>query len=164
MAATVRIVRPVLTDEERAERMKKVDKCIVQFWHVLKATEKAQHEERERNRPKQDHTTTKKCQLCGMVFTTASGAAKFCPDCREDGLKIARKASYERQEKKRKAALQKEYEAGKIYTCDCCKKKIRVHGSTTRKVCDLCLQNMGKYGIKRMLERKYLEEEIVEDV
>lgn len=35
----ITVIRPELTEEERAERQKKVEKCISDFWKVLKRKE-----------------------------------------------------------------------------------------------------------------------------
>lgn len=115
-------------------------------------------------RPENLREIHKRCEVCGEIFTAKSGHAKFCPNCRENGLKIAYKLCYQRQEIKRKESLAKEYAVGRIYICNCCGRKIRYHGRTTRKICDECLSHMGTIGLIRLNARKDLQEEVVEDV
>lgn len=44
--SNVTVIRPELTEEERAERQKKVDKCIADFWLAVQRTEQKQRSER----------------------------------------------------------------------------------------------------------------------
>lgn len=42
----VTVIRPELTEEERAERQKKVEKCIAAFWLAVQKAEQKQRSER----------------------------------------------------------------------------------------------------------------------
>lgn len=42
----ITVIRPDLTEEERAERQKKVEKCIADFWLAVQKTEQKQRSER----------------------------------------------------------------------------------------------------------------------
>lgn len=44
--SNVTVIRPELTEEERAERQKKVEKCIADFWLAVQKTEQKQRSER----------------------------------------------------------------------------------------------------------------------
>ena len=42
----VTVIRPELTEDERTERQKKVEKCIADFWLAVQKTEQKQRSER----------------------------------------------------------------------------------------------------------------------
>ena len=46
MGYNVTVIRPELTAEERAERQKKVENCIANFWLAVQKTEQKQRSER----------------------------------------------------------------------------------------------------------------------
>lgn len=95
----VTVIRPVLTEEERAERMARVEACIADFWRKLKQIEaqqqraaRAEHLREERSRQK----CRKRCELCGEIFYANSGAARYCDNCREAGHDMANRRNLDR--------------------------------------------------------------------
>lgn len=163
----VTVIRPVLTEEERAERMARVEACIADFWRKLKQIE-AQNQEKARAEhlrdERQKQQCRKLCEICGEIFYAKSGAARYCENCRETGHDMARRRNLDRQNaKEHKKALRK-YIAGVTYICDVCGRTICVHERIgKRQACDECLSKMGAAGLKVLMQRKCVDEEVIGD-
>lgn len=104
------------------------------------------------------------CQFCGNPFIAIYGHTKYCAGCRLKAYKAISSELHKKRYEAERDAIKQKYIDGVIYVCNVCGRKIRVHGRTTRKTCDDCLQNMGYYGMRRMMNRMPLDEEEVQDV
>lgn len=163
----VNVIRHELTEDERAECMARVEACIADFWRKLKQIE-AQNQEKARSEHLREERSKqkckKRCEICGEMFSANSGAARYCENCREAGNDMAKRRNLDRQNaKERKKALRK-YIAGVTYVCDVCGRTICVHERIgKRQTCDDCLSKMGAAGLKIMLQRKCVDEEVIGD-
>ena len=165
---SVTVTRPDLTDEERAERMAKVDACICEFWRKLKEVE-AQRQQASRSEhiaeASRERHFVKHCQMCGVEYIANSAASKYCEAHREAGRELVQKKHREKRKAIQHQKLREKYAEGVTYRCRICGFTIRVHERIgNRQVCDACMMRMGGEYVSRMMCRKYVDEEVEQNV
>ena len=162
----VKVIHPILTDEERAKRLARVDEALEAFWRKMKQIEeqtqqkaRSQHLQEERSKQK----CRKRCELCGEVFYANSGRTLYCEHCKETGHEMNKRRDLDRQSAKYRAETLRKYAKGVTYVCDVCGRTIMVHERTSRHTCDECLSKMGAAGRQRIMCRKPIDEEVIEN-